>query len=57
MEKFITDDSGDLQTSLYRYVSGIYEENNCSKMLRRSVTKGVILYKGKYLKVRNNTRV
>lgn len=65
MDEFMDEDTTDLQgrkaivigsvgsgkTSLCRYVTGLYAKNCESKMSGLSVTKGVIPYKGKYLKV------
>lgn len=46
---------GSGKTSLCRYVTGLYDKNMESKMSGHSVTKGVVAYKGKYLKVESAT--
>jgi GTPase SAR1 family protein len=50
---------GSGKTSLCRYVTGLYDANTDSKMSGHSITKGVRLYKGRYLKVNKaeNTKI
>lgn len=47
---------GSGKTSLCRYVTGLYSKNSDSKMSGHSVTKGVIPYKGMYLKIESSNK-